>query len=1055
MRRAADADPRAARFVSRDDSAQTTYADGSIRREGVSGAFELISTDGRNRVLSAPDDSFSWYEDGVVAAEWRRNPSGGALSGRFRGVAFALDPGELARLDIGGGRLLILSGTGDEPVVNGWMEADGSLTRRIPGLGVAKRWMYDGRLHHDLLLEPGALASIARDDAGFDRAPAWALETGRGRLLSGFLAAYAACFDGFRLALAGAQGWGIERAYLHDGRLHVSLSAPAARSTLIVETGADTVTAYYFSGAALLKHVYTPDSRFETFTRTPAAEIRFRPSETHELRNGAWERTAVTPADPPPAPSWVRDAASAGGEVASHAFSIPQSALYGLEGLLSSGVGLLGGDAGLAGKVSSVYSLRQAQLNRYAGQGISSQEDILDTYRTALASLDARQRVRFVAAVAAQVEKQRREHHGELWPLHRDDPVAEEDLAAGAAAMFGLQNAAGQWQEKGREDFERGRRLAGAASYAAAAGAVAGEGWLTGLGFGAAAAPLKASAAARVSRLTGLLADAGHSGAIPFRSAQSALRALDTAEATVFAAPALVSAGYAGVDLLRAGDRDASWRAGDELFVAVAGMADLRGLSQARGLGGRLLRGSHDYNAPTARYSDMATGDLASPPAKAYARLLERAAEPEKLGAAEAYDLAVRLREHEGLGGGRSADTAVRALLDRATDQDWTVKARSLVVGGVGLPAAGPYAGGPFVRAGEMSLNTDPAARPDVLGDILVTRFPDRSFERVRFERVPFTAFSLNRAGALGEAARILAPGGRIEIETGILMPVEQVMREMPAAGFKDVQLTLMQPGGWSVSGVRGVTPPRRPGPWSLESNPSRAELSEFLRRKGITSEAGFVADLLLHGAGHKTRVQDAALASRLADLAADPELVAFEAARGVRLAWPHAPTPLLARPPPAIERLNRAAHSLDTVRLIADNQDALLRGAHRRQGAFRRHSAGWPSASLKAAVLKNTGGRYRKFVSSTGKLIYQSLDTGRQVVVDAAGYFRVYEPPSAGHPGGRYLAADGSVPVRVTRAEGGGVREVPLDGGELQRATHFLISDPESSARMDSGGAL
>jgi SAM-dependent methyltransferase len=105
--------------------------------------------------------------------------------------------------------------------------------------------------------------------------------------------------------------------------------------------------------------------------------------------------------------------------------------------------------------------------------------------------------------------------------------------------------------------------------------------------------------------------------------------------------------------------------------------------------------------------------------------------------------------------------------------------ARRLVIGG------GRARDFPRLRPEDISLNIDADARPNVQGDIAGAPFASSSFAEVYFEKVPYDAFSGERPAALGEVARLLQPGGRLVIETGILAPVAEIEAALHRLGFK------------------------------------------------------------------------------------------------------------------------------------------------------------------------------------------------------------------------------------------------------------------------------
>jgi SAM-dependent methyltransferase len=90
----------------------------------------------------------------------------------------------------------------------------------------------------------------------------------------------------------------------------------------------------------------------------------------------------------------------------------------------------------------------------------------------------------------------------------------------------------------------------------------------------------------------------------------------------------------------------------------------------------------------------------------------------------------------------------------------------------------------------DIALDIDADAIPHVQGDINKAPFQSRAFSEVYFQKVPYDAFSGLNIGAIGEAARLLEPGGRLVIETGNRVPVAQVTEAMRMAGFRRVRVT-------------------------------------------------------------------------------------------------------------------------------------------------------------------------------------------------------------------------------------------------------------------------
>jgi hypothetical protein len=81
----------------------------------------------------------------------------------------------------------------------------------------------------------------------------------------------------------------------------------------------------------------------------------------------------------------------------------------------------------------------------------------------------------------------------------------------------------------------------------------------------------------------------------------------------------------------------------------------------------------------------------------------------------------------------------------------------------------------PTLGEADISLNIDPVANPDVLGDIASVPFKSASFDEVYFERVPFPSFTGPNTEALSESARLLHWGGQLVLETGLAAPADEI----------------------------------------------------------------------------------------------------------------------------------------------------------------------------------------------------------------------------------------------------------------------------------------
>ena len=104
-------------------------------------------------------------------------------------------------------------------------------------------------------------------------------------------------------------------------------------------------------------------------------------------------------------------------------------------------------------------------------------------------------------------------------------------------------------------------------------------------------------------------------------------------------------------------------------------------------------------------------------------------------------------------------------------------------------------------------------------------------------------------------------------------------------------------------------------------------------------------------------------------------------------------------------------------------------------QKRLAKYSKLWQKADLNAAIESQAGPNPATWRTATGKTVYENPATGRQVVVDEAGYFRIYQPST-----GRYFNLTGELPTITRKVKGGALKTLPLVGPEFEAATHFLI---------------
>ena len=129
--------------------------------------------------------------------------------------------------------------------------------------------------------------------------------------------------------------------------------------------------------------------------------------------------------------------------------------------------------------------------------------------------------------------------------------------------------------------------------------------------------------------------------------------------------------------------------------------------------------------------------------------------------------------------------------------QNGLVSVRRLVVGG------GRACGFPRLKAGDLALNRDPEAMPDLVGDVAWAPLASGVFEEVCFEKLPFAAFTGDNRRAIKEAVRVLRPGGRLIVETGWAVPGAEVRAAMRQAGLRYVKCKNVYAKGAPVGEVR------------------------------------------------------------------------------------------------------------------------------------------------------------------------------------------------------------------------------------------------------------
>lgn len=126
---------------------------------------------------------------------------------------------------------------------------------------------------------------------------------------------------------------------------------------------------------------------------------------------------------------------------------------------------------------------------------------------------------------------------------------------------------------------------------------------------------------------------------------------------------------------------------------------------------------------------------------------------------------------------------------------------RTLVVGG-GHEFRQP-------AAGEVFLNIDPEARPDIVADMRnAPMIPNDHFSEVYFERVEYDVMAEQPPAALAEAYRVLKPGGTLLLSTGrdgIAGPIVSrlIIDNLKNVGFQNVRAIVSQD---PITGARDWT---------------------------------------------------------------------------------------------------------------------------------------------------------------------------------------------------------------------------------------------------------
>ena len=137
----------------------------------------------------------------------------------------------------------------------------------------------------------------------------------------------------------------------------------------------------------------------------------------------------------------------------------------------------------------------------------------------------------------------------------------------------------------------------------------------------------------------------------------------------------------------------------------------------------------------------------------------------------------------------RADDVSAAMAAARTTDEAAAAIEAARAAGSPRLVVGGGRADDyPRLEPNDISLDIDPAARPHVLGDINAPPLPDGSFAEVAYEAVPYDAFVGPGRTAIASTYRVLQPGGRLTIGTGIQVPVAKIVEDLERAGFRDVR---------------------------------------------------------------------------------------------------------------------------------------------------------------------------------------------------------------------------------------------------------------------------
>ena len=588
--------------------------DGSSRLEAEDGRVALISPDRRQRIDEDPRTSlFRLTAGDQEIAHWERN-SAGVIEGRFHRMKVEAERGETLQLSKDGNTVYALKGADSDgnAIVSSWTtESDRGII--LPDkMGQAVKRISHGQVDKVVIFQPpsillGKIASGAVIDLSM-------LEK------EGFLSAQSAeaylrvlkVLPEINPSFRGNAP--IQSLAIENGKLEISF-AFGGQATAFLENNAVQLFMFYKEGRTALWKFNPEINSCDVLEldRTVAAQeggkVVFHPAARYVKQADRWtyvglratERTSVTLMTLGGMGStvWggVKGVGRGVGHVMTVAFSLPQTALYDVEGAIS----FAGGMGSEFSTVQSVYTMRQATINRWVGKGLQNPKQIEEAYSTAIGMLSNKSQSNVEKYLDAEIDSDRHKTYGALYWKHKNDPVTFMERANMAARKFGQANVASQYTERG-----------GVVNYAIAGTAIAGEGYVSGVGFGAAAAPLKGLVASKMAGTSinalnqGLkVAAAGGKVTDDTAKALSYFKNINRGEMGLFTIPTAIDVADHASGLLTDGQSHAKEHL-DGIFNSVAGYGPMiGGLARAQAL--------DIARRITAAKTDKATPDVGPP----------------------------------------------------------------------------------------------------------------------------------------------------------------------------------------------------------------------------------------------------------------------------------------------------------------------------------------------------------------------------------------------------------------------------------------------------------